>query len=120
MTASDVALPLIPVDESSVNDFTMLKEAVAVDDTTVEFHRMSHIPFGHTPWQLVGIVPYLSDEKLRTESNWFRTLYYEAGTATAGYFEVKPGLLRRRTKDQKLTVLLWKKMQPWQRQCPDR
>ena len=39
LTASDVAFTFNTCrDESSVNDFTMLKEAVAVDDTTVEFH----------------------------------------------------------------------------------
>ena len=39
LTASDVAFTYNNCrDNSSVNDFSMLKEAVAVDDTTVEFH----------------------------------------------------------------------------------
>ena len=39
LTAEDVAFTYNTLkDTSSVNDFTMLKEAVAVDDTTVEFH----------------------------------------------------------------------------------
>lgn len=39
LTAQDVAFTYNNCKEkSSVNDFTMLEEAVAVDDTTVEFH----------------------------------------------------------------------------------
>ena len=48
LTAQDVAFTYNTCrDESTVNDFTMLKEAVAVDDTTVEFHILS----GHIQWQ---------------------------------------------------------------------
>ena len=51
-------LPITIVKEnSSVNDFTMLKEAVAVDETTVEFHLET--PFSIWPYTMaiVGIVP---------------------------------------------------------------
>ena len=58
LTASDVAFTFNTCrDESSVNDFTMLKEAVAVDDTTVEFHMNE--PYSIWPYTMaiVGIVP---------------------------------------------------------------
>lgn len=58
LTAKDVAFTYNNVKEkSSVNDFTMLKEAVAVDDTTVEFHMEK--PFSIWPYTMaiVGIVP---------------------------------------------------------------
>ena len=58
LTASDVAFTYNNCrDNSSVNDFSMLKEAVAVDDTTVEFHM--NTPFAVWPYTMaiVGIVP---------------------------------------------------------------
>lgn len=58
LTASDVAFTYnLCVQNSSVNDFTMLKEAVALDDTTVEFHM--NTPFSIWPYTMaiVGIVP---------------------------------------------------------------
>ena len=58
LMASDVAFTYnLCVQNSSVNDFTMLKEAVALDDTTVEFHM--NMPFSIWPYTMaiVGIVP---------------------------------------------------------------
>ncbi|MGI6071068.1 MAG: ABC transporter substrate-binding protein [Blautia sp.] len=58
LTASDVAFTYNNCKENStVNDFTMLDEAVAVDDTTVEF-KMNR-PFSIWPYTMaiVGIVP---------------------------------------------------------------
>lgn len=58
LTARDVAFTYNNCKEkSTVNDFTMLKEAVAVDDKTVEF-RMTE-PFSIWPYTMaiVGIVP---------------------------------------------------------------
>ena len=58
LTAKDVAFTFNNCrDNSSVNDFTMLKEAVAVDETTVEFHM--NTPFAIWPYTMavVGIVP---------------------------------------------------------------
>lgn len=58
LTAEDVAFTYNNCKEnSSVNDFTMLKEAVAVDETTVEFHLET--PFSIWPYTMaiVGIVP---------------------------------------------------------------
>lgn len=58
LTAEDVAFTYNTVKAtSSVNDFTMLEEAVAVDDTTVEFHMAT--PYSIWPYTMaiVGIVP---------------------------------------------------------------
>ncbi len=58
LTASDVAFTYNTVKEvSSVNDFTMLKEAVAVDDTTVEFHMAQAYSIWPYTMAIVGIVP---------------------------------------------------------------
>lgn len=58
LTASDVAFTYNNcIKNSSVNDFSMLKEAIAVDDTTVEFHMTR--PFSIWPYTMAitGIVP---------------------------------------------------------------
>ena len=58
LTARDVAFTYNTVKESSsVNDFTMLREAVAVDGDTVEFHM--NRPYSIWPYTMaiVGIVP---------------------------------------------------------------
>ena len=58
LTAEDVAFTYNTLkDTSSVNDFTMLKEAVAVDDNTVEFHM--NRPYSIWPYTMAitGIVP---------------------------------------------------------------
>lgn len=58
LSAADVAFTYNTLrDTSSVNDFTMLKEAVAVDETTVEFHM--NRPYSIWPYTMaiVGIVP---------------------------------------------------------------
>lgn len=58
LTAEDVAFTYNTVKSvSSVNDFTMLKEAVAVDDTTVEFHMEREYSIWPYTMAIVGIVP---------------------------------------------------------------
>lgn len=58
LTAEDVAFTYNTVKTtSSVNDFTMLKEAVAVDDTTVEFHMEKEYSIWPYTMAIVGIVP---------------------------------------------------------------
>ena len=58
LTAEDVAFTYNTVKEiSSVNDFTMLKEAVAVDDTTVDFHMEKEYSIWPYTMAIVGIVP---------------------------------------------------------------
>ncbi|MBE6030281.1 MAG: ABC transporter substrate-binding protein [Clostridiales bacterium] len=58
LTAGDVAFTYNTVKEkSTVNDFTMLREAVAVNDTTVEFHMNSAYSIWPYSMAIVGIVP---------------------------------------------------------------
>lgn len=58
LTAEDVAFTYNTVKEvSSVNDFTMLKEAVAINDTTVEFHMEKADAIWPYTMAIVGIVP---------------------------------------------------------------
>lgn len=58
LTAKDVAFTYNTVKAtSSVNDFTMLKEAVAMDDTTVEFHMEKEYSIWPYTMAIVGIVP---------------------------------------------------------------
>lgn len=58
LTARDVAFTYNTVKAtSSVNDFTMLKEAVAIDDTTVEFHMEKEYSIWPYTMAIVGIVP---------------------------------------------------------------
>lgn len=58
LTAEDVAFTYNTLrDTSSVNDFSMLKEAVAVDDTTVEFHMNRAYSIWPYTMAITGIVP---------------------------------------------------------------
>jgi len=58
LTAEDVAFTYnVLTETSSVNDLTMLKEAVAVDDTTVEFHMNQAYSIWPYTMAIVGIVP---------------------------------------------------------------
>lgn len=58
LTAKDVAFTYNNCrDNSSVNDFSMLDEAVAVDDTTVEFHLNRAFSIWPYTMAVVGIVP---------------------------------------------------------------
>ncbi|HJA94059.1 MAG TPA: ABC transporter substrate-binding protein [Candidatus Eisenbergiella merdipullorum] len=69
LTASDVAFTYnLCAANSSVNDFTMLERAEAVDDVTVEFHM--NRPFSIWPYTMavVGIVPeHAYDENYGSE-----------------------------------------------------
>ena len=67
LTASDVAFTYNNCrDNSSVNDFSMLKEAVAVDDTTVEFHM--NTPFAVWPYTMaiVGMLMTKITDRIRS------------------------------------------------------
>lgn len=58
LTASDVAFTYNTVrDKSTVNDFTMLDEAVAVNDTTVEFRMNRAYSIWPYSMAVVGIIP---------------------------------------------------------------
>lgn len=108
LTASDVAFTFNTCrDESSVNDFTMLKEAVAVDDTTVEFHMNE--PYSIWPYTMaiVGIVPeHAYDENYGQNpigSGRYIMKQWDKGQQVI--FEANPDYYGEEPKIKKLTVL---------------
>ena len=114
LTAGDVAFTYNNCrDNSSVNDFTMLKEAVALDDTTVEF-RMN-TPYSIWPYTMaiVGIVPeHAYDENYGQNpigSGRYIMKQWDRGQQVI--FEANPDYYGKAPKIGKLTVLLWKRMQ---------
>lgn len=108
LTASDVAFTYnLCVENSSVNDFTMLKEAVAVDGTTVEFHM--NTPFSIWPYTMaiVGIVPeHAYDENYGQNpigSGRYIMKQWDKGQQVI--FEANPDYYGDEVKMKKLTVL---------------
>lgn len=108
LTASDVAFTYNNCrDVSSVNDFTMLKEAVAVDDTTVEFHMNE--PYSIWPYTMaiVGIVPeHAYDENYGQNpigSGRYIMKQWDKGQQVI--FEANPDYYGEAPKIEKLTVL---------------
>ncbi|MCH1982502.1 ABC transporter substrate-binding protein [Ruminococcus sp. OA3] len=108
LTAEDVAFTYNNCKEnSSVNDFTMLKEAVAVDDTTVEFHLET--PFSIWPYTMaiVGIVPEHAYDKNYGQnpigSGRYIMKQWDKGQQVI--FEANPDYYGDEVKIKKLTVL---------------
>lgn len=108
LTASDVAFTYNNCrDNSSVNDFSMLKEAVTVDDTTVEFHM--NTPFAVWPYTMaiVGIVPeHAYDENYGQNpigSGRYIMKQWDKGQQVI--FEANPDYYGEEPKIKKLTVL---------------
>lgn len=108
LTAQDVAFTYNNCKEkSSVNDFTMLDEAVAVDDTTVEF-RMTK-PFSIWPYTMaiVGIVPeHAYDENYGQNpigSGRYIMKQWDKGQQVI--FEANPDYYGEAPKIRKVTVL---------------
>lgn len=108
LTASDVAFTYNNCrDNSSVNDFSMLEEAVAVDDTTVEFHM--NRPFSIWPYTMaiVGIVPeHAYDEKYGLNpigSGRYMMKQWDRGQQVI--FEANPDYYGEEPKMKKVTVL---------------
>ncbi len=108
LTAEDVAFTYNNcVENSSVNDFTMLKEAVAVDDATVEFHM--NTPFSIWPYTMatVGIVPeHAYDENYGQNpigSGRYIMKQWDKGQQVI--FEANPDYYGDEVKIKKLTVL---------------
>lgn len=108
LTAEDVAFTYNTCKETStVNDFTMLKEAVAVDDTTVEFHMST--PFAIWPYTMaiVGIVPeHAYDENYGQNpigSGRYTMVQWDQGQQVI--FEANPDYYGEEPEIQKLTVL---------------
>lgn len=109
LTASDVAFTYNNCrDVSSVNDFTMLKEAVAVDDVTVEFHMNE--PYSIWPYTMaiVGIVPeHAYDENYGQNpigSGRYIMKQWDKGQQII--FEANPDYYGEAPKMKKVTVLL--------------
>ena len=108
LTASDVAFTYnLCVENSIVNDFTMLKEAVAVDDTTVEFHM--NTPFSIWPYTMaiVGIIPeHAYDENYGQNpigSGRYIMKQWDKGQQVI--FEANPDYYGDEVKMKKVTVL---------------
>lgn len=108
LTAEDVAFTYNNCKEkSSVNDFTMLDKAVAVDDTTVEFQMTT--PFSIWPYTMaiVGIVPeHAYDENYGQNpigSGRYIMKQWDKGQQVI--FEANPDYYGDAPKMKKLTVL---------------
>lgn len=108
LTAEDVAFTYNHCKESSsVNDFTMLKRAVAIDDVTVEFQMEE--PFSIWPYTMavVGIVPeHAYDENYGQNpvgSGRYIMKQWDKGQQVI--FEVNPDYYGEAPKIRKLTVL---------------
>ena len=100
----------------------MLKEAVAVDDTTVEFHMNE--PYSIWPYTMaiVGIVPEhaYSDTYGQNPIGSGRYIMKQWDKGQQVIFEANPDYYGEEPKIKKLTVLLWKRTQPLQRLWQDR
>ena len=108
LTAQDVAFTYNNCrDLSTVNDFTMLKEAVAVDDTTVEFHMNEAYSIWPYTMAIVGIVPeHAYDENYGLHpigSGRYIMKQWDQGQQVI--FEANPDYYGEAPKIQKLTVL---------------
>lgn len=108
LTASDVAFTYNKVKEkSTVNDFTMMREAVAVNDTTVEFHMEK--PYSIWPYTMaiVGIVPeHAYDETYGQHpigSGRYIMKQWDRGQQVI--FEANPNYYGEQPKMKKVTVL---------------
>ena len=108
LTAADVAFTYNNSRElSTVNDFTMLKEAVAVDDTTVEFHMNE--PYSIWPYTMaiVGIVPEhaYSESYGQNPIGSGRYIMKQWDKGQQVIFEANPDYYGEAPKIKKLTIL---------------
>lgn len=108
LTAKDVAFTYNNCKEkSSVNDFTMLKQAVAVDETTVEFQMTK--PFSVWPYTMaiVGIVPEqgYSDTYGQNPVGSGRYIMKQWDQGQQVIFEANPDYYGEQPKIKKVTVL---------------
>lgn len=108
LTAEDVAFTYNKVKElSTVNDFTMLEKAVAVDETTVEFYMET--PYSIWPYTMavVGIVPeHAYDENYAQNpigSGPYMMKQWDKGQQVI--FEANPDYYGGEPEIKKLTVL---------------
>lgn len=108
LTAKDVAFTYNNcVKNSTVNDFTMLDEAVAVDDTTVEFHMNKAFSIWPYTMAIVGIVPeHAYDENYGQNpigSGRYIMKQWDKGQQVI--FEANPDYYGEKARIKKVTVL---------------
>lgn len=108
LTTEDVAFTYNNCrDNSSVNDFSMLEEAVAVDDTTVEFHMNRQFSVWPYTMAIVGIVPeHAYDENYGQNpigSGRYIMKQWDRGQQVI--FEANPDYYGEAPKMKKVTVL---------------
>lgn len=108
LTAEDVAFTYNTLrDTSSVNDFTMLKEAVAVDDTTVEFRMNRAYSIWPYTMAITGIVPehaYGPDYGMNPIGSG-RYIMKQWNKGQQVIFEANPNYYGETPKMKKVTVL---------------
>ena len=108
LTAEDVAFTYnLCRDSNSVNDFTMLKEAVAVDAYTVEFHMNKAYSIWPYTMATVGIVPeHAYDETYGYQPiGSGRYIMKQWNQGQQVIFEANPDYYGETPKIDKLTVL---------------
>lgn len=108
LTAEDVAFTYNHCKEkSTVNDFTMLDKAVAVDDKTVEFHMTRAFSIWPYTMAVVGIVPeHAYDENYGQNpvgSGRYIMKQWDKGQQVI--FEANPDYYGEKPKIKKMTVL---------------
>lgn len=108
LTAKDVAFTYNHCKEkSTVNDFTMLDKAMAVDDKTVEFHMTRAFSIWPYTMAVVGIVPeHAYDENYGQNpvgSGRYIMKQWDKGQQVI--FEANPGYYGEKPKIKKVTVL---------------
>ncbi len=108
LTAEDVAFTYNKCrDESSVNDFSMLKEAIAVDKSTVEFHLKYPFSSWYYTMAVTGIVPKHAYNESYGEnpigSGKYIMKQWDAGQQVI--FEANPDYYGKEPNVKKLTVI---------------
>ena len=108
LTAEDVAFTYNNCkDKSTVNDFTMLDKAVAVDDKTIEFHMTRAFSIWPYTMAVVGIVPeHAYDEKYgQNPMGSGRYIMKQWDKGQQVIFEANPDYYGEKPRIKKVTVL---------------
>ncbi len=108
LTAEDVAFTYNNCkNKSTVNDFTMLDKAVAVDDKTIEFHMTRAFSIWPYTMAVVGIVPeHAYDEKYgQNPMGSGRYIMKQWDKGQQVIFEANPDYYGEKPRIKKVTVL---------------
>ena len=108
LTAEDVAFTYNNCkNKSTVNDFTMLDKAVAVDDKTIEFHMTRAFSIWPYTMAVVGIVPeHAYDEKYgQNQMGSGRYIMKQWDKGQQVIFEANPDYYGEKPRIKKVTVL---------------